>query len=682
MRNFSSPNALEKTSSLSGRFSYALIGVVTLILIAFAAGGIVYNITTMNREIEGRLNNAMQLALISLPTPLWNLDSDIVDDLADALFLDKAIIYIKVSSRKQIISEKRRDWLRPELVEAVSTGNALNDSDLIFKNADIHYDGSKVGRILITISRADLKKRVRFHIIGITALILSIITAIWLTSIAITKRYISRPLSALQASAASISRGDLDVALDKSSRDEIGSLARHLDAMRRSIKQLFEEVNASKDKIEEYSRTLEQKVEDRTRALARSVEELTALGEISRTVSSTLDLETVLSRIVRHAVQLSEADAGTIYEFDEVEEVFVPRINHGTSDRFVRTILESKFRLGEGTVIGQAAVRREPAQIPDLDQVPRYPHSFLQQEGFKAILAIPLLRKDQLIGGLIIRRKTAGEFPVALIDLLQNFASQSALTMHNALLFQEIKRKGRELAIANRHKSMFLANMSHELRTPLNAILGYTELILDNIYGQVPDKIKEVLERLGENGRHLLGLINDVLDLSKIEAGQLTLALNDYSMAETIHMVVSSLEALISEKKLDLHVAVAPDLPPGKGDNQRIAQVLLNLIGNAIKFTENGEIRVRATAVKGAFWVSVSDTGPGLSASDQVKIFKEFHQVDGSSTRQKGGTGLGLSIAQRIVGLHGGRIWVESELGKGSTFHFKLPIIIEKQDAL
>jgi PAS domain S-box-containing protein len=230
---------------------------------------------------------------------------------------------------------------------------------------------------------------------------------------------------------------------------------------------------------------------------------------------------------------------------------------------------------------------------------------------------------------------------------------------------------------ANKHKSEFLANMSHELRTPLNAILGYTELILDKIYGEVPDKIREVLERLEKNGRHLLNLINDVLDLSKIEAGQLVLSLDEYSMEDVIQTVITSVEALAAEKNLKLNVRVPADLKIGKGDQQRIAQVLLNLVGNAIKFTEKGEVKVTVGVSNETFLISVSDTGPGISKADQKKIFEEFQQADGSSTRQKGGTGLGLSIAKKIVEMHGGQIWVESTLGKGSNFRFTLPIRVE-----
>jgi len=231
-----------------------------------------------------------------------------------------------------------------------------------------------------------------------------------------------------------------------------------------------------------------------------------------------------------------------------------------------------------------------------------------------------------------------------------------------------------QLEAASRHKSEFLANTSHELRTPLNAILGYTDLIQDNIYGEVPDRIREVLDRVRSNGRHLLGLINDVLDLSKIEAGRLTLSVAEYSMREVVQTAITATANLAAEKHLGLTAAISENLPSGQGDERRLTQVVLNLVGNAIKFTEKGEIIVKATAADGAFQISVSDTGPGIAARDQERIFEEFQQVDSSSTRRKGGTGLGLSISKRIIELHGGRIWVESELGRGSSFRFTLPL--------
>jgi signal transduction histidine kinase len=237
----------------------------------------------------------------------------------------------------------------------------------------------------------------------------------------------------------------------------------------------------------------------------------------------------------------------------------------------------------------------------------------------------------------------------------------------------------RQLEEASRHKSQFLANMSHEPRTPLNAVLGYTELILDSVYGEMPEKARSVLDRVQRNGRHLLGLINEVLDLSKIEAGQLVLTLADYSLKTVVETVYTSVEPLAAEKKLVFKAEVSPDLPPGRGDERRLTQVLLNLVGNAIKFTDHGEVAIKASKVNGSFEVMVRDTGPGISEPNQAKLFQEFQQADNSITRQKGGTGLGLAISKRIIEMHGGKIWVESTLGHGSTFAFTLPVTVKEQ---
>ncbi|MBO0740528.1 MAG: GAF domain-containing protein, partial [Hyphomicrobiaceae bacterium] len=423
-----------------------------------------------------------------------------------------------------------------------------------------------------------------------------------------------------------------------------------------------------------------EEVQARTAELSRSVAELKALGQVSQAVNSSLDLKIVLDTILGHACEMSDTSGGAIYVLNEESGELLLEAGHNMSDEHLAAVRQHPIHLGD-PVVGECALLGETVEIVDVTAEARsYPlFGILERAGFRALLAVPLLHQGRAIGALLVRRRRPGAFAPDIVNLLQAFASQSSLAIYNARLFHEIERKGEQLAIASQHKSQFLANMSHELRTPLNAILGYTELMLDGLYGKLPSKTTEVLERVQKNGTHLLGLINDVLDLSKIEAGQLVLSLEEYSLKDIVHTVASATESLASAKKLPLKVDVADGLPLGHGDARRIAQVLLNLVGNAIKFTDAGEVRIAAQMANAMFCVAVADTGPGIPASEQARIFNEFHQVDSSNTKKKGGTGLGLAIAKRIVELHGGRIWVKSELGSGSSFQVELPVRAEQR---
>jgi signal transduction histidine kinase len=412
----------------------------------------------------------------------------------------------------------------------------------------------------------------------------------------------------------------------------------------------------------------------RTDELWRSVGELKALGEVSQAVNSTLDLETMLATIVTKAVQLSGTDAGAIYVFDERQREFYLRSTYGMNQELIAALRQGSVGLDDPN-LALAMTRGEPIQVADLQDDAQSPlNEIILRAGFRARLVAPLIHGGEVVGMLVVRRRTPGAFAANTVDLMRTFAAQSVLAIQNARLFHEIEDKSHQIEAASKHKSQFLANMSHELRTPLNAILGYTELILDSIYGEAPEKMRSVLERVQANGRHLLGLINDVLDLSKIEAGQLTLSLSEYSIAELVPNVYVAVEPLASQKNLTLTTDVPKGLPIGYGDERRLAQVLLNLVGNAIKFTETGEVAITASQTNGSFNVAVRDSGPGIDPANQAKIFEEFQQVDNTSTRQKGGSGLGLAISKRIIEMHGGRIIVDSALGKGATFTIKLPV--------
>jgi signal transduction histidine kinase len=468
------------------------------------------------------------------------------------------------------------------------------------------------------------------------------------------------PIRALQEGATRIGRGDLKSRIDVKTGDELQSLAEHFNQMAGQLQASYA--------------NLEGKVEERTRQLARSLSELEALGEVSRAISSTLDLRAVLDSILAHACQLADSGGGAIYVYDPVRRQFDLEAGYRMGEDLIASVRAHPIRLGDA-LVGQCAERREAVQIDDLAQAPPHPLFELHlQAGVRALLAVPLVHQQELIGALVVRRKRVGAFAEDTVSLLQSFAAQSAVAIQNARLFRELEQKGRELEAASRHKSEFLANMSHELRTPLNAVLGYAELIQDGIYGEVPSKMADVLERIQQNGRHLLGLINDVLDLSKIEAGQLTLSPVDYSMRELVLDVVSATEALAAEKQLALEVDAPANLPPGRGDERRLTQVLLNLVSNAIKFTEAGSVSIGAKAEDGHFLVTVSDTGVGIAPEDQARIFEEFHQVDSSSTRRKGGTGLGLAIARDIARSHGGDITLSDSPMGGLRATVQVPV--------
>ncbi|WP_287175265.1 ATP-binding protein [Mesorhizobium sp.] len=464
------------------------------------------------------------------------------------------------------------------------------------------------------------------------------------------------PVKKIETRLRQIAAGEFAQQVTVVNRDELGVLAGNVNQTSEQLGRLYQEVQA------------------RTAELARSVGELEALGEVSKAVNSTLDLDTVLQTIVAKAVQLSDTDAGTIYVFSSTRQQFRPRATYGMSDELIAAISDQAIGLNDPG-IGDAARRRAPVQVPDLSEgTPSPAQKIVLDAGYRSVLVVPLLRPNKLVGALVVRRRKSGEFDQQIVHLLETFAAQSVLAIQNAKLFREIEEKGRELETASRHKSQFLANMSHELRTPLNSVLGFTELLVDGIYGELPDRAKTTVARVQANGRHLLGLINDVLDLSKIEAGQLTLALEDYSVGQIVRSTVTAVEPLARSKGLSLTATVAENLPLGRGDERRLTQVLLNLAGNAVKFTERGAIDIVADAVDGHFEITVRDTGPGIAPTDQGLIFDEFQQVDSSSTRQKGGTGLGLAISKRIVEMHGGTIGVESVPGSGSTFRMKIPI--------
>jgi GAF domain-containing protein len=417
-------------------------------------------------------------------------------------------------------------------------------------------------------------------------------------------------------------------------------------------------------------------LEARTADLTRSVEQLTALGEVGRAVSSTLDLETVLTTIVSRAVQLSGLDGGVVFEYDAADEAFVQRAATEIGGGLAEVRRATRIPKGEG-VLGRTAVTLEPVQVPDITVPGAYQSRLrgnLIESGIRAVLAVPMVREGQLIGCLAVTRNQPGDFPADTIDLLRTFATQSALAIQNARLFQEIADKSRQLEAASQHKSEFLANMSHELRTPLNAIIGFSEVLAQGMFGAINDKQTEYLNDILESGRHLLSLINDILDLSKIEAGRMELEPAEFDLPQAIQNALTLVRERALRRGIALHHVIDDRVAEIRADERKIKQVLLNLLSNAIKFTpEGGRIEMRATPADGTIEVSVTDTGVGIAPEDQETVFEEFRQV-GTADKKAEGTGLGLALSRKFIELHGGRIWVTSQVGVGSTFTFTLPL--------
>lgn len=419
---------------------------------------------------------------------------------------------------------------------------------------------------------------------------------------------------------------------------------------------------------------LVQELEARRAELARKVDELEALREVGEAVGSSLDVDTVLSTIAMHAVELSGTDGGSIMEYYEHDRCFMVRATYQTEPTVINQLRSIRIELDE-TLVGRATKERRPLAVTDLSTVDLDAHlRILFESGWRSVLAVPMLREEQIVGALVVRRKRTGAFTEDTVQLLETFATQSALALLNARLFRELEERRAELEVASRHKSEFLASMSHELRTPLNAVLGFSEVLLEQMFGEINERQEEYLRDIHSSGKHLLELLNEILDLSKVEAGHMDLGYTTFELAPVLHHAASMLRERSGLKAIDIVVEADDDVGAVEADELRLKQVVINLLTNAVKFTgDGGSVVMRATRSSSeVVTITVRDTGMGVPTEDRERIFESFQQGGRGASREEG-TGLGLTLSRRLVELLGGRMWLESEVGVGSTFGFSFP---------
>jgi len=494
-------------------------------------------------------------------------------------------------------------------------------------------------------------------------LVFAAIAALATAAAVLFARRVTRPLTRLTDAATRVGRGDLSELVPITSRDEVGLLAATFNDTVVRLRSLVQ-TEAERDQ------------------LRKLTEELKALAEVGRAVSSTLDLDAVLLTIISRASQLAATEGGLIYEYDDVADQLRLRAVQNFEEELASALRARPLRKGEG-VGGRVVETRAPFQVPDITAEGAYRvhiRDILVRAGYRALLAVPLIREERVIGAFLVGRKQPGEFSRDTVELLTTFASQSALAIENARLFRQLEQKSRELEDASRHKSQFLANMSHELRTPLNAIIGYSEMLLEDAADLGAQSLVPDLKRVDVASKHLVQLINAILDLSKIEAGKMDFDLQEFSVPRMVEDISAIVQPLAAKNGNRLAVACDATVGTMRADPTKVRQVLFNLLSNACKFTRDGSVSlaVELDGTGDAAWLtfSVSDTGIGLTQEQVGRLFQDFAQADAATTRKYGGTGLGLALSKRLCQLMGGDITVESKPGQGSTFTVRLPATV------
>jgi signal transduction histidine kinase len=543
--------------------------------------------------------------------------------------------------------------------EKVSIGQDLNGKDVITAFAPIATLGWKVlveqpvAEVYGTLNEA-IMRAVMLFVAGVA---LSALAAGMLA------RGMVRPIRTLQQGAQRIGEGDLEQRIEVKTGDELEELA--------------EQFNRMSGQLTESYAGLERKVEERTRDLREALAQQTATSDVLKVISGSIaDVQPVFDAIVKSCWSLYDDDAAAVLWLIEGDQL-VRRAVYPASKGSVPGVVPLQAPTG----LSRAIHERRVIDVPDM----RHSNSVLglatAESGFQSGLCAPLLAEGgAALGAIGIYRRSTGAFTPDDQRLLQTFGSQAVIAIQNSRLFNEIQEKSRLLEVANKHKSEFLANMSHELRTPLNAIIGFSEVLRENMFGPLNDDQAEFVKDIHESGKHLLALINDILDLSKVEAGRMELDVTPFDLPAAIDNAMTLVKERATRQGARLLSELDPSLETIRADERKFKQILLNLLSNAVKFTPSGgTIAVKAKAVAGGVEVAISDTGVGIAPQDQEAVFEEFRQVGTDYTRKAEGTGLGLALTRKFVELHGGRIWLESAVGRGSTFSFYLPDQAERE---
>jgi signal transduction histidine kinase/HAMP domain-containing protein len=466
------------------------------------------------------------------------------------------------------------------------------------------------------------------------------------------------PVQQMDASFKEIASGNFSQRIGIPNRDELGALAGNLNRMSEELGHLYQQIEA------------------RNRELSESLEQQTATSEILRVIaSSPTDLKPTYQTILKNITRLCESNIAALFLYDD--DVLSTAASYGTTEEFAEHLLRSRPRPSHKTTTRLAALERRTVHVADLLNDREFspePRELYQKEDVRTVLSVPMLRENALVGVITTWRREVRPFTDQQIALVQTFADQAVIAIENVRLFHEIEDKSKQLEVANKHKSEFLANVSHDLRTPLNSIIGFTRIVLRRIGGQIPDLQKENLQKVLISGEHLLGLINSLLDLAKIEAGRMEVVTETFQVSDVIHMVAATVEPMLKNDKVRLIKEIAPDIPPLHTDREKLKQIVLNLLSNSAKFTEKGEIRVMAWSDDGSMRLAVADSGIGMKPEALEHIFEEFRQAEKTTSSKYGGTGLGLAIVKRLTSLLGGDIVVESEEGRGTKFTVTLPL--------